>query len=570
MTLRSPPPGIDRNALSPRLLGRGDLMVDAGAGVPVSVRSPKLLRTNSSKKVAAASSLERALLSFKSWEAAAAASCASPRAAAAAAAPASPARRINGARPGRLSLAQHHSPAAAAGVAKNAAMAATAASSSSPNAAAAELSCSPRELLLDEAATRVQKVFKGHRTRRSLADCAIVVEELWWKLYDSASLDRRSISFFAGGKQETAASRWLRAGKRIAKVGKGLCKDDKAQQLALRHWLEAIDPRHRYGHNLHLYYDIWFQSSSTEPFFYWLDIGAGREIHHPNCPRSKLNSQLIMYLGMNERAAYEVVVEDGRLTYMQSGALVNTTDDSKWIFVLSTTRSLYVGQKKKGQFQHSSFLAGAATSAAGRLVAKDGVLKAIWPYSGHYLPTEENFNEFIAFLQENNVDLTNVKRCSVDDDEYPSLKRKQASDEASQEQEEADGKEDTAAAAAAAGQGEGADAMAEDGEASRGASVKWTSGAGARIGCVRDYPAELQSRALEQVHLSPRLASSSSAAAASRVPIPSPRPSPRIRLSPRVQYMGVASPGVRPAKQQCLGIRTPTVHLTLPSKKQGS
>jgi len=32
---------------------------------------------------------------------------------------------------------------------------------------------------------------------------------------------------------------------------------------------QQIDPRHRYGHNLHLYYEIWFQSSSTEPFFYW-------------------------------------------------------------------------------------------------------------------------------------------------------------------------------------------------------------------------------------------------------------------------------------------------------------
>lgn len=46
----------------------------------------------------------------------------------------------------------------------------------------------------------------------------------------------------------------------------------------------------------------------------------------------------------NERAAYEVIVEDGRLMYRQSGVLVNTTEDSKWIFVLSTTRSLYVGQ----------------------------------------------------------------------------------------------------------------------------------------------------------------------------------------------------------------------------------
>jgi hypothetical protein len=37
-------------------------------------------------------------------------------------------------------------------------------------------------------------------------------------------------------------------------------------------------------------------------------------------------------------------------------------------------------------------------------------------------------------------------------------------------------------------------------------SCKWTTGAGPRIGCVRDYPSELQCRALEQVKLSPRSA----------------------------------------------------------------
>lgn len=36
-------------------------------------------------------------------------------------------------------------------------------------------------------------------------------------------------------------------------------------------------------------------------------------------------------------------------------------------------------------------------------------IQAIWPYSGHYRPTEKNFMEFIGFLMEQNVDLTNVK-----------------------------------------------------------------------------------------------------------------------------------------------------------------
>ena len=68
-------------------------------------------------------------------------------------------------------------------------------------------------------------------------------------------------------------------------------------------------------------------------------------------------------------------MESGKLVYKQNGMLLNTDERSKWIFVLSTVRSLYVGQKKKGVFQHSSFLSGGATTAAGRLVAHDGILE---------------------------------------------------------------------------------------------------------------------------------------------------------------------------------------------------
>jgi hypothetical protein len=174
-------------------------------GAPL-LRSPRVKTGSSPSSTTTKMSrggLQRSL-SFKNWEAAAPA----------------PARGINGARPGTLALTQ---PPA------------------SPAQRAVLEYFSPRPRAeLDEAATRVQRVFKGHRTRRSLADCAIVVEELWWKAYDSASLSIKSISFFDGDKQETAASRWSRAGKRIAKVGKGLCKDDKAQKLALQHWLEAV------------------------------------------------------------------------------------------------------------------------------------------------------------------------------------------------------------------------------------------------------------------------------------------------------------------------------------------
>lgn len=79
-----------------------------------------------------------------------------------------------------------------------------------------------------------------------------------------------------------------------------------------------------------------------------------------------------------ERKAYEIELENGKFFNKKSGEILDTTGGpkgAKWIFVLSTSRNLYIGRKQKGTFQHSSFLAGGATLAAGQLVIENGTLK---------------------------------------------------------------------------------------------------------------------------------------------------------------------------------------------------
>ncbi|WJX90979.1 hypothetical protein P8452_72818 [Trifolium repens] len=143
---------------------------------------------------------------------------------------------------------------------------------------------------LDAAATKLQKVYKGYITRKNLADCADVVEQLWFKALDFVVLKKCYVSFFDDQDPDTAdVYSWDTARRtRAPQVGdKDSSKEEKMQEI-LQPSLEETDPHQRYGHNLRVYYNFWFESQSTQPFFYWLDEGDGKDINLEKCPRNIL------------------------------------------------------------------------------------------------------------------------------------------------------------------------------------------------------------------------------------------------------------------------------------------
>ncbi|KAG0347138.1 hypothetical protein BG004_008417 [Podila humilis] len=239
---------------------------------------------------------------------------------------------------------------------------------------------------------------------------------------------------------------WRRAEFLGSRLGKGSNRISTEEALVLltEHWLEMSDRKHRYGSNLKLYHEQWLAEDTSENFFYWLDHGEGKQLSIESRPRHQLEEQRVTYLQEHERAQYVVEVIEGLMYYRQSGKLVHTlppsiqagddvdisqvlpdndiNDDeatrlekkrirnkAKYIYVTDPNGSMYVAQKVKGQFHHSSFLGGGTVCAAGGIVVNNGQLIKINPKSGHYRPGQRHFDRLLENLKNMGISLEGVK-----------------------------------------------------------------------------------------------------------------------------------------------------------------
>jgi len=217
--------------------------------------------------------------------------------------------------------------------------------------------------------------------------------------------------------QESAGSpsQRLRAAVRKLKgiTGRGVFPDQRGsprkdkQVLFLQkcHWLEALDRRHRYGGNLKHYFEAWRGSDTFESFFYWLDEGDGRDVDLQIASRSNLEAHHVKYCTAIEREAFLTKTSHGKICYVLTGKPV----EGKKIFVMGTRGHLYMADKIKGRFQHSSFLAGAAVTVAGSAEMSDGHFISLSAKSGHYRPMREDFVLFVKVLQEKGLCSKNLE-----------------------------------------------------------------------------------------------------------------------------------------------------------------
>jgi hypothetical protein len=115
----------------------------------------------------------------------------------------------------------------------------------------------------------------------------------------------------------------------------------------------------------------------------------------------------VQYLNEVERQKYKVKVSNGLLTDTNNIPLDSAdTINGKLMFVMDQNGDIYMAPQRVMEFHHSSFLSGDPVAAAGELEIAHGQVITHSRKSGHYKPSKEHHEQFIAEMNEKGIDLS--------------------------------------------------------------------------------------------------------------------------------------------------------------------
>ncbi|KAH9704457.1 IQ domain-containing protein IQM3 [Citrus sinensis] len=192
------------------------------------------------------------------------------------------------------------------------------------------------------------------------------------------------------------------------------------------------------------------------------------------------------------------------------------SEGSKWIFVMSASKKLYAGEPKINAILLQSEKEGIISSfQLPRRRSNFGSWKTYgrrWKanaYSGHYRPSNENLDNFLAFLKENGVDAGKVQVISVTEDNESCGISKSAQErrkfrELEDPEPPKSKSQRTSVPKKEILQRIKSKKEVKSYQLGHQLSLTWSTGAGPRIGRVADYPQNLRVQALQYVDLSPR------------------------------------------------------------------
>lgn len=139
--------------------------------------------------------------------------------------------------------------------------------------------------------------------------------------------------------------------KLIERWTRGAQAQELSKIMEAQYWLEMVDRKHRYGSNLKHYHAAWDNDTETKDnFFKWLDEGRGKDLDLSECPRERLDSEMITYLSAEQRANYVVDVKDGLLVWRRNGKPVDTTKN-RWRDLGDGRGIVELGPEEKEEIQ---------------------------------------------------------------------------------------------------------------------------------------------------------------------------------------------------------------------------